>query len=79
MNLDSGQCVGTVSELLECFPPPCFYFFPLLFSFLVILFHVFNSSGFGHQLIWKWEQGVGEGKGRKESEGNCGFTFTGDL
>lgn len=67
MNLDSGQCVGTVSELLECFPPPCFFIFSHSFSsFLVIPFHVFNSSGIGHWLVWKWGQGVGLEKGRQE-------------
>lgn len=79
MNLDSGQCVGTVSELLECFPPPCFDFFPLLFFLPCNSFHVFNSSVFGDQLVWNWGQGVGLGKGRKENEGDCGFTLSGDL
>lgn len=66
MNLDSGQCVGTVSGLLEYFPPPCFFFPHSFSSFFVILFHVFNSSGFGHWLIWNWGQGLGLRKERKE-------------
>lgn len=62
------------------FSSSLFLFFPIsFFPLLVILFHVFNSSGFGHWLIWNWGPGVGLGKEKKESGGNCGFTFTGDL